>query len=129
MLFLKFSSQEERRRRYGSCLIELQYCRLPEGTDIETIVSVESILHWQDDSLYVSDTDRFFRMYGSVFEDGIRNNLTRGVMDLYGINYYGPSEIRAIRELLRREKPEEYEILLDWLGSPEAGSGIYILGI
>ena len=57
MLFHKFVSQEERRAFGGSDFIELQYCRLPHGSKLRSIISVDAISHWKLDSLYVSGDD------------------------------------------------------------------------
>ena len=54
MLFLKFSSQDERRAYGGSAFIELQFCKLPPATPIKKIIAVDSIENWKNDSLYVN---------------------------------------------------------------------------
>lgn len=57
MLFYSFTSQEERKKFGGSYFIELQYCKLAQGTEIEKIVSVSSIEYWKNDSLYIYGDD------------------------------------------------------------------------
>ena len=61
MLFHTFNSQEERRAFGGSMFIELQFCKLPVGTKNKKIISVDSIVNWQNDSLYVSNENMFYK--------------------------------------------------------------------
>lgn len=129
MLFHTFSSQEERRRFGGSCFVELQFCRMPPGTPVKRLVDVDSICNWMDDSLYVDDESALYREYGRFFTGGVYNNLHRGPVDLYGINYYEPAMIEPLMERLRQERPPEYETLLDWLERAKDCNGFYILGI
>ncbi|MBR4035159.1 MAG: hypothetical protein IKJ05_00320 [Oscillospiraceae bacterium] len=128
-LFYTFDSQRQRRDFGGSAFIEIQYCRLPAKTDIREIVSVDSILNWLDDSLYVPDENRFYTRYSNIFTGGVYNNLHTGPVDVYGINYYSPEHVYAIIESLKKTQPADYEILLDWLKKAEAFNGIYILGL
>ena len=129
MLFHTFSSQEERRRFGGSCFVEIQFCRMPPGTPVKRLVDVDSICNWMDDSLYVDDESALYREYGRFFTGGVYNNLHRGPVDLYGINYYEPAMIEPLMERLRQERPPEYETLLDWLECAKECNGFYILGI
>ena len=80
MLFHSFQSQAERREFGGSDFIEIQYCRLPEGTSLREIVSIDAIKHWKDDSLYISgdDMDLFYQSYGDIITGGVYNNGDRG---------------------------------------------------
>lgn len=127
MLFHIFNSQRERRECGGSCFIELQFCSLPKGTPIETLVN--SDVHWQDDSLYVDDENKFYKEYSSVFDCGVYNNLSSGTVDVYGLNYYSPEKTDIIIDKLGREKPCDYQMLLDWLKKSKEYNGFYILGI
>ena len=43
-MFLRFDSQEDRRKYGGSCFIELQFCKLPFGTRINRIINEYN--HW-----------------------------------------------------------------------------------
>ena len=129
MLFLVFNSQEERRKYGGSAFIEMQFCRLPDGTVTKDIVAVKSINHWQNDSLYINDENVFYQEYSQVFNGGIYNNLKSGVVDIYGINYYAPSFIDSIIEKLCEEKPVDYESLVEWLNKAKEYNGFYILGL
>ena len=127
MLFHIFNSQRERREYGGSCFIELQFCSLPKGTPIETLVN--SDVHWQDDSLYVDDENKFYKEYSSIFDCGVYNNLSSGSVDVYGLNYYSPEKTDIIIDKLGREKPCDYQVLLDWLEKSKEYNGFYILGI
>lgn len=129
MLFQTFRSQAERRRQGGSCFVELQFCRMPPGTPVRRLVDVDSIRNWMDDSLYVDDETALYREYGRFFTGGVYNNLRRGPVDLYGINYYESAMIDPLMERLRREQPPEYETLLGWLERAKDYNGFYILGI
>ena len=129
MLFHTFRSQAERRRQGGSCFVELQFCRMPPGTPVRRLVDVDSIRNWMDDSLYVDDETALYREYGRFFTGGVYNNLRRGPVDLYGINYYESAMIDPLMERLRREQPPEYETLLGWLEHAKDYNGFYILGI
>ncbi len=128
-MFYIFSSQEERRNTGGSCFIEFQFCRFPVGTKIKKIVSVDSIVNWLDDSLYVSGESYFFKEYSKFFDCGIYNNLECGVVDIYGINYYAPDTVDTIIRNILNEKPEDHEKLVEWLEKAKMYNGFYILGI
>lgn len=129
MLFHIFSSQEERRIFGGSEFIEIQYCKLPYGTKPQKIVAVNSINHWQNDSLYVDDEDAFYQEYSHVFNCGIYNNLRSGTVDIFGINYYAPSLVDSIIIKLQIDKPSDYITLIEWLTKSKEYNGFYILGI
>ncbi len=131
MLFHVFQSQAERRKLGGSDFIEIQYCRLPQGTAIHQIVSVDSIEHWKNDSLYVfgDDVDVFFQNYGHIITGGVYNNETRGPMDLFGINFYSREQAASIWKRLKTETPLDYPVLLKWLMEVEQCLGFYVLGV
>lgn len=131
MLFHMFKSQEERRNFGGSDFIEIQYCKLPESTKLEKIISVNVIPHWENDSLYVScdDMNLFYEQYKDIITGGVYNNGKNGVMDLYGINFYSREKADLIIKGIEDEKPQEYEILLRWLKSGTDYIGFYILGM
>jgi len=129
MIFHTFATQDERREYNGSAFMEIQPCLLPEGTEIEKIVAVDSIKHWKDNSLYISDENEFYKHYSSVFTGGIYNNLQSGVVDIYGINYYPPEQLERIIADIISTKPLNYEPLLKWLEQNKNHNGIYILGI
>ena len=78
MLFHSFHSQAERREFGGSDDIEIQYCRLPEGTSIREILSVDAIENWRPDSLYIcgGDMDLFYQNYGDIITGGVYNIRT-----------------------------------------------------
>lgn len=127
MLFYRFQSQEDRRAFGGSAFIELQFCKLPENTPIKKIV--DTVKHWENDSLYIENDNFFYTEYSRFFDCGTYQNLERGTMDLYGINYYTPQQVHEIRQRIDSEKPTEYYILLKWMQKSETYNGMYILGL
>ena len=129
MLFHSFNSQEERRQFGGSAFIEMQFCKLTVGTKIKDIVATGSINHWKNDSLYIDDENTFHQEYSHSFNCGIYNDLKSGIVDIYGINYYTPELIDRIIEKLHKEKPTEYEVIIEWLNKSKEYNGFYILGI
>ncbi len=129
MLFHTFNSQEERRNFGGSAFIEMQFCKLPPGTEIGKTVCVDSIVNWQDDSLYIKDENLFYKEYSQIFNCGIYNNLKRSMVDVYGINYYSPDLTDSIIEKICEIKPVDYERLIEWLNKAKKYNGFYILGI
>ena len=131
MLFHSFHSQAERRKFGGSDFIEIQYCRLPKGTSIREIVSVDAIKDWKDDSLYIfgDDMDLFYQNYGDIITGGIYNNGDYGPMDLFGVNFYSRDQATEIIERLAEEKPPEYQILCRWLQAGKQHLGFYVLGV
>ena len=131
MLFHVFQSQAERRKLSGSDFIEIQYCRLPQGTAIHQIVSVDSIEHWKNDSLYAfgDNMDVFFQNYGHIITGGVYNNETRGSIDLFGINFYSREQAASIRKRLKTETPLDSPVLLKWLMEVEQCLGFYVLGV
>lgn len=131
MLFHTFSSQEERRKFGGSCFFEIQFCRMPQKTEVEILTAVDSIHHWLDDSLFVSGDDDhvFMKEYARIFDRGIYNNLETGTIDPYGINYYGPDLIDTLIAKLLEIRPADYENLVEWLTTAKKYNGFYILGI
>ena len=131
LLFHVFRSQSERRDLGGSDFIEIQYCRLPTGATIHEIVSIGSIVHWKNDSLYIlgDHMDVFDQNYGAIITGGIYHNEETGPMDLFGINFYSQKQAASIAERIKAERPLEYSVLLDWLQAGEPYIGFYILGI
>ena len=131
MLFHTFASQDERRKFGGSAFMELQKCRQKPGTKLEKILSIETIAHWKNDSLYVyiDDMEGFYALYGKIFRDGCCQNGERGMVDCYGVNYYTPEQTARIARALAEEKPADFQVLLDWLKTAENDNGIYLLGL
>lgn len=130
-LFYVFGNQDERKATGGSCFLEMQYCRMEQGTPIKKIVSVDAVKHWRDDSLYIDGdcTDQLQAQYGSIFTGGTYNNLKSGKMDVWGINYYSPEQVEKMIDLIKEKKPQEYETVLLWLERAKEYNGIYILGV
>lgn len=131
MLFHTFRSQDERRAFGGSYFIELQYCKLAPNADLKQIVSVDSIVNWANDSLYIhgDDDGAFLSQYGEILTGGIYNNGETGPADLCGINYYSPQQARLIAERIMEQKPLELQVLLDWLERGTGYNGFYLLGL
>jgi len=128
-LFYSFSSWEEHRSLGDSAFIEMQFCTLPHKSRIKKIVAVGSIKHWRNDSLYIADEELFLREYSRIFDCGIYNNLSSGIVDIFGINYYAPSLTGSIIERLKKERPMDYEVLIEWLTKAKEYNGFYILGM
>lgn len=131
LLFRTFSSQEERRAFGGTCFLELQYCRLAWGTELEKIVSVDAIENWKNDSLYIygDDMNAFLLHYGEIFTGGIYNNKKSGIVDVYGINYYSREQTRLIMKRIQEKQPPAYQVLLNWMEKSKEYNGFYVLGI
>ena len=131
MLFYTFHTQEERRKLGGSYFIEIQYCKLPQGSEIKEIVSVDRIEHWKNDSLYIygDDDNQFLQQYGEIFSCGIYNNGEKGPVDPYGINYYPREQAENIADKVKKEKPVDYHSLLRWFEKANEAIGFYILGL
>ncbi len=128
-MFFTFKSQEERREYGGSDFIEFQFCKMPVKSKIESIVTIENINHWKPDSLYVSDYEEFFEIYGKYFDCGYYNNMKNGIVDIYGINYYTSDYVDSIISKIENEKPEDYPVILEWLNKAKEYNGFYILGV
>ncbi len=126
-MFHLFSSQAERREYGGSGFLEMQFCRLPRGAKIEEIVN--RVENRRDDSLYIDDESEFYREYGDIFDCGFYNDLRRGVVDVYGINYYPPECVETLIVRIAERKPAEHESISEWLARASAYNGFYILGI
>ena len=131
MLFHTFASQDERRAFGGSAFMELQICKQKPGTKLEKILSIETIAHWKNDSLYVyiDDMERFYALYGKIFCDGCYQNGERGIVDCYGVNYYTREQTARIAKEVAEDKPADFQVLLDWLKTAEKYNGIYLLGL
>lgn len=128
-MFHIFNSQEERREYGGSSFIEIQFCRLPNDTSLSEIVAVNSIKNWMNNSLYVDDENEFYSEYSHIFDCGTYNNMKNGIVDIYGINYYAPSQIEMLQSRILEDKPAEYEVMVQWLECAKQYNGFYILGI
>ncbi len=131
MLFHSFRSQEERREFGGSYFIELQHCRLAQSVALETIVSVDAIRCWANDSLYLygDDDTLFVSQYGDILIDGVYHNGRSGPVDLCGINYYSQRHSNLIANRIRERTPLDYQVLLNWLENGTDYNGFYILGL
>lgn len=130
-IFYSFPSQTERRKFDGSDFLEMQFCKMPKETKLQSIVSIDNVNHWFDDSLYISgdDINAFLEEYGCIFNCGVYNNLEIGTIDPFGINYYKPELIETIVTELLEVKPTDFEKLLEWLNTAKKYNGFYILGV
>lgn len=130
-MFLTFNTNDERFEYGGSSFIEIQFCKMPLNSKIESIVSVDNIKHWRPDSIYIrADDDRdFYKQYRNIFNSGFYNNMEKGIMYLYGINYYTAESIDDIILKINETKPDDYTILLKWLEEAKKYNGFYILGL
>ena len=130
MLFHTFDTQEERENYGGSAFIEIQFCTMPTQATAKELVAVGNIQDWKKDSLYVyiDDSNTFYREYSHIFDCGTYNNLKTGPVDIHGINYYAPSLIESMIERLDKERPVDYEVLIEWLIKSKSYHGFYILG-
>lgn len=131
MMFHSFENQAERRAYGGSAFMELQYCKIQNGTPEKKIASVNSVLHWQDNSLYVyiDDIEEFLQDYGPIFINGLYKNIQHGEIDMYGINFYTSSQIIEAINAIESRNPPESSMLINWLKNASQYNGIYILGI
>lgn len=130
-MFRKFNSQDERRNFGGTAFIEIQYCELKPSFKINKIVLVNNIKHWNNKSLYIyiDDIKEYLILYKEILGNGVYNNLKEGYVDEYGMNYYSKEKIEIIKNKLKKIKPKEFEILLQWLEDGKNYNGVYILGI
>ncbi len=131
MLFHRFFEQQERRERFGGDCLEFQHCKLPRDSDLSTIVSVDSLKHWQDDSLYLSgdDWNEFCEHYGDIITGGTYANGQKGYLDLCGVNYFSPEQMAEIIRRLEEEQPLDCRSLLLWLKEGIDCNGFYVLGV
>lgn len=129
MLFHSFNNQDERRAFGGSDFLELQFCQHKSGTRIKTIVN--KVENWRNDSLYISgdDFEDFYKQYKNVFKNGTYNNLKSGDIDMCGINYYSPEQVKEMIKIIEEKKPRDYKVVLEWLNIAVEFNGVYILGI
>ncbi len=131
MIFHRFFDQQERRERFGGDCLEFQHCKLPQGTDIKTLVAVDSIKHWQDESIYLSgdDWNLFIEHYGDIITGGTYANGECGPLDLCGINYFTAEQRSEIIHLLEEKQPLDCKALLLWLQEAADSNGFYVLGL
>lgn len=109
--------------------MELQICTRKPGTPLKKILN--SHRYWLDSSLYiyVEDIKSFCSNYEEIFSGGTYQNLRSDMLDIYGVNYYSPAQLKDIILKIEEQKPLDYEIILEWLKKAEIYNGFYILGI
>lgn len=122
-MFLQFTNQEERKEKYGSCFLELSYCKLKRNTSLRKILKIKNLPNWQNDSLYVfvDDLYEFFKEYNEIFD--IEES------SLYSVKYFSFDKAKEIIDIIKNKKPKDYEIILKWLEYAIENNGFYILGI
>ena len=126
-MFLRFASQDDRKKYGGSCFIEMQFCFLPASASSKRILNSHD--YWRDDSLYIHGDSPFYTEYKDVFGKGLYHNMSEGSFDPYGITYYKADLIDGIIRRALELKPEEHELLIEWLEEAKKYNGFYILGI
>lgn len=77
----------------------------------------------------MDDIECFCSDYGDIFYGGTYHNLHSGEVDIYGINYYTPVQLKGIILKIEEKKPLDYQVILEWLKNGEQFNGFYILGI
>lgn len=129
MIFHSFKNQEERIEFGDSAFMELQYCTLKNKSELREIVNGNQ--NWLDSSLYifVRDIRCFCSNYAEIFYGGTYQNLQSGEIDVCGINYYSPEQLKDIILKIEEQKPLEYEVILEWLKKGEQFNGFYVIGI
>ena len=134
-MFLKFDSQDDRRKYGGSCFVELQFCKLPRESSLKEILG--GIEYWRDDSLYVHGDSPIYQEYKDIFGFGIldngvedgEENVEEGLFNYYGVTYYKPELIDEIIERARDARPDGYATLIAWLEEAKQYNGFYISGL
>lgn len=123
-MFKKYNKEEK-----GACL-ELAYCKSSNKSDIKEIVSISNIPFSQPDSLYVAFPfiKDFIEQYDDIFTGGTYHNLKSGPVDVCGLNYYNPDLTNQIINKIKEQKPQEFEVVLNWLEETKQYNGFYILG-
>ncbi len=56
-------------------------------------------------------------------------NLKIGEIDFCGINYYSPKQAEDVVNAIEEKKPEEHQVVLDWLNKTKEINGVYIFGV
>ncbi len=126
-MFLKFQSQDDRRKYGGSCFIELQFCKVAVSEVMEDIFKHYD--NWQNDSLYVHGDSQFYTIYSSILGHGVYPNLKEGYFDPWGITYFKSCLIEEIIERAIQSKPVGYEVLVEWLNEAKKYNGFFVLGL
>lgn len=132
MIIHKFNTQTERQEFGGSAFIEISYCKLKPETKINKILNLTKLPIKSNDSLYihVNDIDKFVDEYYELFGSCVCTDLNEySGFDCSGVNYFSSDKLNSIKERILKEKPQNYEIVLDWLNECNKFNGFYILGI
>lgn len=129
-----FITDEERIKLYGdsTAFIEFQYCKMPKNSKIKKILSVYRSKHRVNDSLYIyhDDLDLFLENYAEILNDAATyNNLEKGPFDMFGYNYYEPSQVTKIIDKIKKLAPINSDELLKWLEGSKNHNGFYVMGI
>lgn len=112
--------------RHGGDYMEFGFCR---RSNMKNVFS--NVTNWSDDSLYV-DTDlldEFMAEYGKYLEPCTSPDGS-GRFCFYGLNYYSTDRAAEILEMVKSEKPRQYNIISKWLEKDiQMYNGFYILGV
>jgi len=132
-MFLKFKTKEDRKSLYtdSTAFIELQYCKMPKNSKIRKMLSLKHAKYCEIDSLYIhfDDFDLFLDNYAEILNNTTYNNLGKGPFDMYGYNYYEPSQVIKIIDRIKKIKPVNFNEMLKWLEESQNYNGFYIIGI
>lgn len=122
-MFLQFENQETRRENYGSAFLELAYCKLDTKASIKKKLKINNLPNWQNDSLYVyvDNLDDFYNEY--------KKALDISGDELFAVKYFSAEETNKLIEILKSEKPTEFQVFVNWLNYAMNNNGFYILGI
>lgn len=101
MLYYTYNSQDERRNLGGLHLQKYNFvgCQL-------------KLKNWSNVSLYIKNADVFYQEYSDIFNYGIYNNLEKGVVDIFDINYHSYDLFDLIINKIKNKKLREYETLI-----------------
>ena len=116
--------------RKGTDYIELQICTMPENSVVKQIVDNDNIKHWLNSSIYVcqDDLSTFLSAYRAFLKGGIHNDLSRGELDIFGINYFDKVQVAQIVSDVYKNKPFEYELFMKFLEEAILSNGFYLFG-
>lgn len=114
--------------KQGSAYFEFQYCK--KEFDIKNTLK-KDFSFWEKDSLLVHiDYDiEFFDNYADYLKtpDHIENALK---FDAYGVNYYTKEQALTILNMIKKDKPKDFEVFVEWLDKATTEyNGFFFLGI
>ena len=118
-------------KNYNSDYIELQICETNLKTNVRDLVKVENVNFNHDSSLFINFEEyaKFIENYGTYFKNALHSNLEESSLDLYGVNYFSRDKVIKIIDEIFKNKPLDFEIILNFLNLAKEKNGFYILGI